>query len=417
MDALRGLNTLMASNGIIDNATYDAYQIAVVGPLEKNGLNMRGFVYDIPQTNFTYSMLEAQEKVSAMATYVSISSDPIPVGSQMSLRRLTGSIPRQKHTIRITEEDLRNKYDELKNIEGSASFVNTNETIAIRSLVENTLFEQHADIVERHKNSLNYAVGQVKSLAQLTVNNENNPRGIKDVTFKMHVPEDNFRIDKKWFTENADGTYTPIAEATPIKDLEDFVYWLKMNRYGNVEFEWDATFTHALVRHPNVLPTLGYVLNPGLRMAYNDDKQATAVAAGAKDAALVEALREYLEIDGIYVSETFTEVDRYDAESDEFVSKRLRVFEPGIVAVHPTGNIGKIKNVAPMRGDNSAISTLIFDGHGIVEYFYDAKARMQEWRSELTILPVLTRPRDMYYFNVVEKATGASVKKSAKKSE
>lgn len=404
----------MASNGIVDNQSYDAYSISVLSPLENMDLNIRGFVYDAPQTNFTYSMLEAQEKVSAMATYVSISSDPIPVGTQVNLRKLTGSIPRQKHFLRITEEDLRNKYDELKNIEGSASFVNINKTSAINAMLEETLFEKHSDMIERHKNSLNYAVGQVKSTAQLAVNSENNPRGIKDVTFKMHVPEDNFRIDKKWFTEEADGSLKPIETTTPIKDLEDFVYWLKMNRYGNIEFEWDATFTHALLRHPNVLPALGYVLNPGLRIAYNDDKQAMAVAAGAKDAALVEALRQYLEIDGIYVSNTFTEVDKYDKATDEFVSKRLRVFEPGIVAVHPTGNIGKIKNVAPMRGDNTAISALIFGGHGLIEYFYDAKNRIQEWRSELTILPVLTRPRDMYYFNVVEKAAGT--KKSAKKS-
>lgn len=414
MDVLHGLDTLMASNGIINNEKYDAYQISVLKPLESNKLNMRGFVWDNPQTNFTYSMLEAQEKVSAMATYVSISSDPIPVGSQTNLRKLTGSIPRQKHVIRITEEDLRNALDEMNNIVGSASFLNTNREVAIKSLLEDMLFDKQSDFIERHKNSINYACGRVKSLAQLEVNAENNPRGIKGVTFKMHVPEENFRIDKKWFTREADGTLTPIESADPLKDLSDFVYWLKNNTYGDIEFEWDATFTHALVRHPKMLATLGYHINPALRMAYNDDKQAIAVASGSKDAVLVEALRDYLEIDGIYTSETFTEVDKYDEDKDEFVSKRLRVFEPGIVAVHPTGTIGKIKNVAPMRGDGSQISTRIFDGHGIIEYFYFGKERIQEWRSELTILPVLTRPRDMYYFNVVADATGASSRSRAK---
>ena len=47
--------------------------------------------------------------------------------------------------------------------------------------------------------------------------------------------------------------------------------------------------------------------------------------------------------------------------------------------------------------DSSAISALMFNNHGIIEYRYDAKHKVQDWCSELTALAVPTRPRDMFY--------------------
>ena len=46
--------------------------------------------------------------------------------------------------------------------------------------------------------------------------------------------------------------------------------------------------------------------------------------------------------------------------------------------------------------DWSEISTTIFGGHGIIEYRYDPRTKYQDWVSELTVLCVPTRPRDMF---------------------
>ena len=68
--------------------------------------------------------------------------------------------------------------------------------------------------------------------------------------------------------------------------------------------------------------------------------------------------------------------------------------------VRPSGIVSDIFNVTPYRPDAQAIYTNTFGGRGIIEYFYNARQREQTWISEFTALPVLTRPGDMYYYNV-----------------
>jgi hypothetical protein len=404
MDNLYGLKTLMSSLGINSSERYDGYWESVISPLESQELNIDGFVWATPQISLDYAILEAKEKVSAMATYTALSSIPTAVGQDANLRKLTGNIPRSRHLIRLTEEDVRNKYDDFKNIEASADFLNINRQVAISELLEDYLFEKQSDIAVRHRNSLNYAVGQVKSLAQLGLTYENNPRGIRGVDFKMHVPDGNF-MTHEWFEKKADGTLVDIDTAYPLKDLKDFVLYLKRNKYLP-GMEIDENLAYAVVHHVNVIAELGYVLNPSLRAAYNDDKQAAAVANSANDQELYEALRKYLNIPELKVSPTFVEVDKYDKDSDAMVSTRLRAFDAETVLIRPIGIIGKIMNVTPLRSDDSAvIGARLMQGRGLVEYFYDAKHKIQEWVSELTVLPVLTRPKDMYYFKVVKAAS------------
>lgn len=401
-DILRGLDTLMTTLGITSNSRYDGYWNANMRPLENQNLNIAGFEWDIPQVSFDYSILEAKDKVSAMATYVSISSEPVAVGADATLRKLTGTVPRQKHLVRITEEDLRNKVNDLNDIVATADFMTTNRSVALRDYLEDFLFETQADIAERHKNSLNFAVGQVKSLASLEITTANNPRGIAGVKFSMHVPSANVKKTPYFTGSIAEGTLAEIEGKDPLADLANEVFKLRYNSYGSIVLEMDETFAHYFVRHSKVLPKLGYVINPALRVAYNDDKQAGAVAGQSSDEALYNALRQYLNVDAVLVSPTFVEVDKYNKVSGSMVNTRLRAFNPGTILLRPSGIIGKIKNVAPIRPDESnVVSTGIFDRHGIVEYRYDAKAKTQEWVSELTTLPVLTRPKDMRYFECI----------------
>ena len=78
---------------------------------------------------------------------------------------------------------------------------------------------------------------------------------------------------------------------------------------------------------------------------------------------------------------------------------KIRAFNANTYLARPSGQIGVIKNVVPLRPDSSAISTMIFNNHGIIEYRYDAKHKVQDWCSELTALAVPTRPRDMFYLH------------------
>jgi hypothetical protein len=99
-------------------------------------------------------------------------------------------------------------------------------------------------------------------------------------------------------------------------------------------------------------------------------------------------------------------VEKIDAETKTFKKTKMKAFDADVILVRPSGNIGKIKNVAPLRPDAQAVTAGVFGGRGLIEYFYTPKTRVQEWLSELTILAVPTRPKDMYYFKGVAPAVG-----------
>lgn len=84
--------------------------------------------------------------------------------------------------------------------------------------------------------------------------------------------------------------------------------------------------------------------------------------------------------------------------------------------LRPSGNIITIIPVAPNRPDSSAvISTDIFGGRGLIEYWYEPREKVATWRSELTCLPVFTVPSQVYNVAFTEAATtGASSRTRAK---
>jgi hypothetical protein len=394
----------MSTLGYNNATSYDAYWNRIMTLVENQGLNITDAEWARPQTKFTYEMLELQEKVTAMATYVSISSEPLAVGAQAPLEKLTGSIPRQRVLVRRTEEDYRNQLNDLNDVMSVADLRNINSTVAVRSYLEGYLFDTQAPIADGHRNSLNYAVGQAKCKGKVTLNDKNNPRGLKGVTFDLHVPEDNFIDVTFFYQDSVNGELTANTDVYPIKVIAQKLLELKWKYYSGFKLRMDDEYAYHLVHHPNVLTELGYIINPALRLNGGSkiDSQAAAVAGGATFEALKEAFRIAVGADEIEYYNTVCGVDILDTVNKVYKTERLKAFDFGVISVSPLGTIISLKNVAPLRPDSSAITADIFGGHGIVEYRYDAKTRTQEWISELTVLPVLTRPKDMYYYNTVQ---------------
>ena len=96
-------------------------------------------------------------------------------------------------------------------------------------------------------------------------------------------------------------------------------------------------------------------------------------------------------------SNTVCGVEKWNSGSKVLERTKLRAFNPDTYLARPSGALGSIKNVVPLRPDSSAISSLIFGGRGIIEYRYDSKHKTQDWGSELTVLAVPSRPKDMFY--------------------
>ena len=405
MYRFNGLDSLMASKGINSSKIFTAYLKEVFSKRESQDENLEGFVWDTPQLDFTYEMLEAEKNVEVMASYVDLNSPAVPLRKLTNLDVLKGTIPRMKASVVRGENDYRKQLIALNEVKSIANFGNTNESTAVSAFLSKQLFFAVDDIVSAFKNSLNYQVGQMKSNAGLTLTDDNNPYGSIRASFKANVPEDNHFV-KTWFTDT-NGTENP--SSTPVDDIRNFVRELKwkVNGYSNVAVEMSEKFLYKLLSHSDVLKAIGYALTGlGLRYSKANDDNAIAVARGTTLEAQKEALRRVLEVDELITSKTVCVAA--PATTSEAATP-MDAFNDGVVLVRPTGTIGVIKNVAPLRPDSQAIVGSIYGGRGIIEYVYNRDTREQRWMGELTALAVPTRPKDMYYFHAYgSKASSAS---------
>lgn len=399
MDKYVGLDTLMDFKGLNSNERFTAYYNNVLAPRESESLNLTGFdEWDVPQVDFTYEQLEVENQITAMATYVDLNSEPIPLGAK-GVDVLRGSIPRQKARFIIGENDYRKQMMILERMNTASRFTGENAGNNIKAYLTKILFGGLAEIQDAHIASLNYQVGQMKSAGKVALTDANNPRGIRNVEFSAYVPTANVTTltsTKRWFTN--EGKTTEGSAATPVEDVRNLVRAAK-ERYNDVVLEVDEKSFFEDMKHTAWKKALGYQIMPTLLAGgvdANTDASAIAVTAASSDDAIKAAFRAIVGVEVIF-NQTVCGVEKWDSASSSLVRTKLRAFNPNVYLARPAGNIGLIKNVVPLRPDGSAISALMFNNRGIIEYRYDAKHKVQDWCSELTALAVPTRPKDMFY--------------------
>lgn len=396
-----GLDTLMSAKGITDSVTFEAYLKEVFSKRESQDENLTGFVFDTPQLDFTYEMLQAEKQIEVMASYVDLNSPALPSGHSTELTTLTGSIPRMKYAVVRGENDYRKQLIALNEVKSVANFSNMSETEAVSAFISKQLFFSIDEIVSAFKNSLNYQVGQMKSKGALTLTADNNPRGSIRTTFTAQIPAEN-TITKKWFEKDGSTeALTEVSGSDPITDIRDFIRELrwKANGYENVTVEMSERFIYKLLTHTAVLKAIGYAATGlGLRYTKQNDENAIAVARGMALEAQKTAFKTIIEADELITSKTQCGVEKLNAGSRKYERTYIDAFDNETILIRPSGNIGLIKNVVPLRPDGQAIVGSVYGGRGIIEYVYNRDTREQRWQGELTALAVPTRPQDMYYF-------------------
>lgn len=402
MNKYFGLDTLMASNGITSSEAFMAYYVQVLSRLESQNLDIRGFEeWDVPQIDFTYKMLEAKQQVSVMATYVDLNSDPIPIGTEAP-SFLEGQIPRHKARFELGENDYRKQLIVLERINLAAKFANQDPGMAIKAYLAKMLFGGLQEIQQAHIGTLSYQVGQMKSAGALTLTDANNPRGIQNITFSANIPQANITQlaeAYRWFTD--DNKTTEGGSSDPVNDLKGLVRDLK-NKYPNqsVTVEVNETSFFEDMKHSKWQIALGYAISPDLiKYAGVGDPgkaAAAAIAATAGDDTIKAAFKSVIGADEVLYNKAVCYVETWNKSLKKLEKTKLFAFNKNAYLVRPSGPCGMIENVMPLRPDPSAISALIFDGHGIIEYRYDTRTKYQDWVSELTTLAVPTRPSDMY---------------------
>jgi hypothetical protein len=330
------------------------------------------------------------------------------------LSKITGTIPRQKHKIVRGENDYRKQLIALSNADAAARLMGGSPYASVREYLANNLFDTVAEIPDAHSASLSYQVGQMKSKRSLTLTDVNNAGGIVDVSFEANVPDSNV-VSDAWYNVGSDGTITYVEDIDPIEVLKKKIReikWDNYNGYPNVCVEIDEKTFFTLIQHPKVLTKFGYMLHPELRISAKNDDNAKAVGYDAflatNDAQVKELFRNAIGADVVLYNNTVVGADKLNASTKKFETAKLKAFAEGVVLIRPTGVIGTIRNVVPLRPDGSAISGSIFGGRGIIEYRYNNETRTQTWVSELTVLAVPNQPKKMYYFEIAGTAEVAS---------
>ena len=400
MNQYFGLDTLMASNGITSSDAFMAYYLQVLSRREDQNLNDIGFEeWDVPQIDFDYKMLEVEDQIKVMATYVDLNSDPIPLGTK-GFNTLSGSIPRQKARWELGENDYRKELITLQNLQVAATFMNQSPAESINNYLAKLLFGGLSEIQDAHIGSISYQVGQMKSVGAVTLTDANNPRGIQNITFSAQIPQGNIRTlttTARWFTNDAKTTEGSASD--PVNDIKKMVRDAK-EVYDSVTVEVNEESFFEDMKHSKWAIAIGYQLTPSLLVSAgvsaDAENTAKAIAATASDDAVKAAFKAVSGADEVIFNKTRCGVEVWDNSAKKLVRNKIWAFNKDTYLVRPSGKVGIKKNVVPLRPDPSAISATIFGGHGIIEYRYDARTKYQDWVSELTVLCVPTRPRDMY---------------------
>lgn len=408
MDArFLGLDDLAGTLGLSSHKAFQTYYESALKDRETLGLDIEGFEWADPQIDFDYEFLEGQGYLSATATYVDLYSDPTPRGRKTSLKRYTGSIPRQKWVEVYGEEDYRKELIEANKAATLGSLRGEIPESSIKEYLWNRLFDRMKQFPDRHAASITEQVGNMKFKRELTLTAENNPGGLQGVTYKSHIPDENVKKEN-WYTVDASGNVTYVEDVDPIQILMEKIYDLKTDKYRgypNVVVEMDNTTYLRLMKHPKVLQRIGFA------------GERTLVLTNLKDqAAAQKAGWEKILNNGIDYAKTFIQTaigadamivhtnvighETWNAETKSYDINPVSPYAEDVILVRPSGIIGQIYNVAPVRPDKSAIFGDIFGGKGIIEYIYNPDERTQKWKSELTCLAVPTMPKKMFYYEI-----------------
>lgn len=408
---LKGIDDIATKLGINSRTKLQSFYDAALKERETLELDIEGFTNAEIQLESEADFAEAKQYIRGMATYVDNESPVLPRGGQAELSTWKESIPTQRRAVKRDKTDFKRMLLGANKEAVKATLVGKSSVQSVKDYLWKNLYESLQVIPDSHVASKNYQVGQMLSKRELSLTDDNNPGGIKNVKFQARVPESNI-VTENWFTMAADGSVASYVETVdPILTLKKKIRALKLDTYRgykNVRVEMNAKTFFTAIEHPKVLERLGwslvgkqYELMAGKATDVTKAKNAGYEAIMShEDAFAINWFKSAIGADELKLHSSVVGVDKLNAVDKKFDTKTIDTFDEGVVLIRPTGNIGIIQPVMVVRPDTQAVYANIMNGWGIIEYFYNPRTRTQEWISEVSYLAMPTRPRDMYYFNV-----------------
>ncbi len=410
MDAFTGYENIMSALGIGTQKKFECWYDRFLKGRENMNMNMDGFSWDNAQIDFNYEFAEVTDNVTAMATYLDIYSQAVARGREIPMRKIAGYIPRQKRYETRDENDYRADMVEIQRITGAATLMGESPYASIGDYLSKNLLDFAGDFPGSHAQSITYQVGQMKSNFALSLTDTNNPNGIVGVEFRANTPAENTHMGNYYTVDTETMAITYDETKNPIEDYNKFLTSLLFDgRYGAVEVEADEWSFLTFMGHPIIKRAIGYMAVPGLYTATTSksDADARALDAGANfylvNGTNTAVMTDYFKrifpkISGVKLHNEVVAVATLNETTKKFEYPILKAFNEHVMLFRPVGNIGTIKNVAPIRPDASYIYAKMFGGRGIMDYYYDPRTKTQHWESELTVLAVPNRPKKLHRF-------------------
>lgn len=393
----QGFYTLMEEAGILSSKSFSLYVRDVVGFGNIQDLNLDGFSWEPTSSlTFDYEQLIVSNRLKVMATYVDKDSEAIPFGTE-GFASARGVVPRQKARFVWDEDDYRKYLDTVSKLDFQ------NQTAKNYAL--DLLFDGLSDIKNAHELSMTYQRDQMVSNRELYLDADNNPRGIKGLHFYANVPDENVTTlsgNYRWYTDAANkDTAHEGSSADPVKDMRGIVRALKRKGWKNIVLEVDEQSWLEDMDHSKWRTAIGYKLRADLIMTPANDAAALAVGNNADDDEVKQMFAKIigLPLGNIKFREGLAAVEKLSGKGPDatLVRTSMRTFNANTYVFYPAGPLGTIKSVLPLVPDSSAMYATFFGGKGLIQYEYDAKAKTQDWWSELTALCVPNRPQEMFY--------------------
>lgn len=381
---------LLGQKGLgFDNAKF---QVFVDKFKEKyNTLDTDGFDWDNEiQIDFTYEQLQAELGIATLPTFVDIDS-PAPYKSQDDFIIGKNKIPRFKHGFAMNEKIIREQMILAQRFGGLAN--------GTRDVLMNLLFDSVDKLIKGNRNELTYQRMRVVSTGKFEITAENNPQGIKGITFDFGIPAGNkvsLSGTARWWTKAEHTVANQGSASDPLLDLKNIRKEASKKGVPLGKFEIAKSLWDDMLSHTKVLSRIGYSLYP----AASSDSTATGYAQNLAEDALKGAVEKIIGAP-IVVRDTMAVVEGFDKESKSLKKTSINSFEPTNVAYIPDGMLGTIKAVEPIAVSDPAARLAWFDGgRTVIKNTFNTDTNTQYVSSECTALVVPSVSKYMYIYTV-----------------
>lgn len=348
-----------------------------------NTLDLSGFPMAPLQTSFTFEQVMKELQMNIMSSYVSLQSDPIPIGTE-GISVNTGSIPRQKSMEVMDEIKMREIYMLMNRTD-----VGMNRLMDAAGL---QLYVTLDMLFGGHYNAMTYQRNQIVSTGKFSITDTNNPRGIKNFTYDAGVPTKNITSlsgQKQWWTDK--GTYaTEGTESDPIADLEAKVDEADNKGVTAKHFEIDKLYAKQVVKHSKVIKAIAANIYP-----MGDDTMASAAAANLSFDRKMQILGEIVGAPFV-VRDHIATVQKWDNSAKALKNEQIRSFASDVIALVPDGNIGQTLAVEPLKLPGGFYGERM-NGALLLTIVYDYQKKIQTYNTELTALVVPDKSPYMFY--------------------